>query len=129
MIGVLTLIILSIIAGTVIFFQRSYPPYDAANKFIERIDDRNFDAAYRQLCAADKGDTIGSAERLRGLFSNLLQGSRGLTTNPLSVDRDGNRAKVDFSVDYGGRDDKQYTLFMREENGDWKPCPGDELRD
>jgi hypothetical protein len=114
------------ILGTVLFVDRSLPPYEAASDFIDDIDDRDFTAAFDRLCAAD---TESQVETLRSLFSGILQGSDKLTTNPLSVDRTDDRATVDFTVSYGdGDDDRTYELHVREEDGEWRPCPGDELR-
>jgi hypothetical protein len=125
LISVLAVVVVAAIVGTVLFFDRTYPPYEAARDFIEDVDDGNFTSAFDRLCDADKSDL--SQERLRSLFSGILQGSDGLTTNPLSVDRDGDVATVDFTVSFND-DDDTYELPMREEDGEWRPCPGDQLR-
>ncbi len=49
--------------------------------------------------------------------------------NPLTVDRDGSRATVEYTVSADrSNQSRTYELPLREEHGDWLACPGDALR-
>ncbi len=119
LISVVAVVFVAGILGTVLFFDRSYPPYEAARDFVDRIERREFVAADAQLCSAERGG--GTIERFRTAID--LADASDLSPNPLSVDRDGDRATVDFRVNYRNRDDRSYELRLVRENGDWKPCP------
>ena len=53
-----------------------------------------------------------------------------MSVNPFGVDRNGDRATVDYTLspdsDSGTGD--TYELTLRKEGGDWRPCPGDSQR-
>jgi hypothetical protein len=53
-----------------------------------------------------------------------------VSVNPFGVDRDGDRATVDYTVseERGSDSFDTYELTLRNEGGDWKPCPGDSVR-
>jgi uncharacterized membrane protein len=114
-------------AGTVLFVDRSLPPFDAASDWVQAMEHDHFNEAYDMLCSADK--QLDDAEGFRSAFRSLFDSSRNATTSALTVDRDGDRATVEFTVNGSGTgDDRTFELPLREEGGDWHACPGDSLR-
>jgi len=112
------------IAGTVLFIDRTVPPFDAANDFLDDLADRRVDQAADQLCASDRE----SPEQAIGEVTRRFPGGDQLFVNPLGVDRDGDRAWVEFTITARSDDDdddRSYRLPLRQEDGDWRPCPGD----
>lgn len=108
-------------AGTALFIANTLPPFSAANDFIEDIVDGRFESAGDRLCrsAANDPDTA-----LASVIRNF-GGGRSVSVNPFTVDREGGRATVEYGVrPRDGGADRVYALPMREEGGDWKPCPG-----
>jgi hypothetical protein len=123
---VLAVFLGSVILGTVLFVSSTLPPYDAANDFVNDLADGRYRAAASQLCAADQGDS----DRAISVVTRHFPGNDRVSVNPLGVDRDGDRATVDYTVsrERGSDSIDTYELALREEDGDWKPCPGDSLR-
>jgi len=120
LIALVGVVAVAAIAGTVIFIDRTVPPYDAADTFLTDLADHHTEAARSQLCAADR-------EHAEAAVSEVTQhffGGRTVFANPLGVDRDGDRATVEYSIDVRGTDhSRTYDLPMREERGTWRPCP------
>jgi hypothetical protein len=123
---VLAVFLVSVVLGTVFFVSSTLPPYDAANDFMNDLADQRYRAAASQLCAADRSDS----DRAISVVTRHFPGNDRVSVNPLGVDRDGDRATVDYTVsrDNGSDSVDTYELTLREEGGDWKPCPGDSLR-
>lgn len=122
----LSIILVAVIAGTVLFVDRTLPPYDVAHEFI--IDDlieRRFDDAARLLCDADQEDAESAIEEVLQVPSGDFNGRLLYSVNPLTVDRSGQVATVEYSVDPGAGPTRTYELPMREENGEWRVCPSD----
>lgn len=121
LVSVLVAILAVIGVGTALFVANTLPPFSAADEFMEDLADARFDAAAAQLCAAD-------LERPEAAISSVTRhffGGRRLSVNPFTVDREGDRATVEYTVrPRSGGDDRIYDLPMREERGEWKPCPG-----
>jgi hypothetical protein len=113
------------IAGTVLFADRTFPPFDAANDFLDDLADSRGDRAAEQLCSSDRED----ADDAIGEVTRRFPGGDELFVNPLGVDRDGDRAWVEFTITDGNGDDndndRSYRLPLRQEDGEWRPCPGD----
>jgi hypothetical protein len=122
---VLGVIVLTAGLGTVFFVTATLPPFSAANDFVNDLANAKFRSAARQLCAADKDN----ADRALSIVTRHFPGNDQVTVNPLTVDRDGSRATVEYTVsaDRSNRD-HTYELPVREEHGDWLACPGDALR-
>jgi hypothetical protein len=93
---------------------------------VNDLADQRYRAAASQLCTADQSDT----DRAISVVTRHFPGNDRVSVNPLGVDRDGDRATVDYTVsrDSGSDSVDTYELTLREEGGDWKPCPGDSLR-
>lgn len=123
LLSVIGLGIVVAIAGTVLFVDRTLPPLDAANDFLDDLADSRVDRAAEQLCSPDRED----AEDAIGEVTGRFPGGDELFVNPLGVDRDGNRAWVEFTITDGNDndDDRTYRLPLRQEDGEWRPCPGD----
>jgi hypothetical protein len=123
LLSVIGLGIVVAIAGTVLFVDRTLPPLDAANDFLDDLADSRVDRAAEQLCSPDRED----AEDAIGEVTRRFPGGDELFVNPLGVDRDGNRAWVEFTITDGNDndDDRTYRLPLRQEDGEWRPCPGD----
>jgi hypothetical protein len=111
------------VAGTVLFATRTLPPYRAANDFIGNVVHDQPDAAAHNLCAADATSPEAAIRRVRRVVGQ--HGTiRSMTVNPLGVDRSGDTAKVDFTVNYeNGVSSRTYSLAVITENGAWKACP------
>jgi hypothetical protein len=113
------------IAGTALFATRTLPPYQGAYDFLDDVTAGHEQDAIDRLCAADSDDPEAAFSELG---SRIGFGST-VTVNFLSVDRDGNRATVEYLVDPSGPEvGTSYDLPMREEGGDWLACPGASLR-
>jgi hypothetical protein len=118
-------IFLFAIAGTVLFVDRSLPPYQAAYDFLDDVTAGRGQASFDRLCASDRGDPESAVDALK----RRIDFGDEITVNALSVDRDGDRATVEVIIDPGSTTDtRDFELPMREEGGEWKACPGDLLR-
>ena len=107
--------------GTALFITNTLPAFSAADDFMEDLVDDRIDAAADQLCAAarERPDTA-----ILSVTRHFL-GGENLSVNPFTVDRDGDRATVEYAIrPRGGGDDDIYVLPLRRERGDWRPCPG-----
>lgn len=125
LVSVLGVIVLTVVLGTVFFVTATLPPFSAANDFVNDLAGAKFRAAASQLCAADRDN----ADRALSIVTRHFPGSDQVTVNPLTVDRDGSRATVEYTVS-ANRSNRGHTyeLPLREERGDWLACPGDVLR-
>ena len=117
--GVLALVVILIAVGITLFTVKIKPPIDAANDFLEEIEERNFEQAFDQLCSADQNEL--SAEVLESAFA-FGQIADDYNVNFFGVDIDGDRATVDFDSDAVGDDFDYYELPLRKEDGDWRVC-------
>lgn len=114
-------IFVAVVAGTILFVDRTLPPLNAANDFLNDIIDGHQQAAQARLCAADR-------DGAEGAIANVVQtfGTRRakVSINPLTIDRSGDHATVEYTVDANGKAfDHTFHIEMREENGEWKACP------
>jgi hypothetical protein len=125
LVSVLCVIVLTGVLGTVFFVTATLPPFSAANDFVNDLAGAKFRSAASQLCAADQDN----ADRALSIVTRHFPGNDQVAVNPLTVDRDGSRATVEYTVsaDLSNRD-HTYKLPLREEHGDWLACPGDALR-
>jgi hypothetical protein len=123
---VLTAFLVAVVLGTVFFVSSTLPPYDAANDFVNDLADGRYSAAADQLCNSDRNDS----DRALSVVTRHFPGNDRISVNPFGVDRDGDRATVDYTVsrERGSDSVDTYELPLREEGGDWRPCPGDSLR-
>ena len=114
------------VAGTVLFVTRTLPPYQGAYDFLDDVNAGREQAAINGLCAADRDDPRGAF----GALARRINSGDTVTVNFLSVDRDGDRATVEYVVDPPGTSSvgRTYDLLVRQEGGDWKACPGQSLR-
>lgn len=120
LLAVLGVIIVVGVVGTVLFVDRTYPVVDTADDFLREIQFGSTEAATERLCAANR---TGDSETAIEVVQATLRDSDSYTVNFLSVDRDGHRASIDFTVDYAFRDERSYRLDLRLEGSDWKVCP------
>jgi len=110
-------------AGTTLFFTRTFPPLSATYDFTDDIRDGDVDDAYAQVCTRLQS---ASAQQNFETFARRLQRADSLSVNLLSVDRNGDRASVDFDTTYGDSTDSvTTTLRLVHEDGDWRPCGAD----
>jgi hypothetical protein len=122
---VMGVIVLSFGVGTAFFVSNTLPPYQAADDFISDLADARFEAAADQLCRADRDD----ADEAISIVTRRFVGQDEYVVNPLSVDRDGNTATVEVSLSVDDSDESDtFELPLREEGGEWRPCPGLGLR-
>lgn len=119
LVAVLTCILLVTIAGTVLFFTQTYPPLSATHDFTDDIRDGDFDDAFEELCVAVRRPELRDDF---DQFARRLYRADKVSIDPFSVDRDGNRATVDFDATYGD-DTFDATLSLVRERGEWRPCP------
>lgn len=107
-------------AGTALFISNTLPAFSAADDFMEDLVEARFDAAADQLCTSASGRAEAA---ILSVTENFI-GGENLSVNPFTVDRDGDRATVEYTVrPRGGGEDDIYVLPLRRERGDWRPCP------
>jgi hypothetical protein len=117
--GVLALVAILITTAIVLYVVKIKPPVDAANDFLEDIEDRNFDRAFDRLCAADQDQITPEGLQTAFGFGRVAD---DYSVNFLGVDIDGSRATVEFDSDGVGDDFDYYELPLRKEDGDWHVC-------
>jgi hypothetical protein len=109
----------------VLFVDRTLPPLEAATDFLDDLAKGRAVRAADQLCANDRDDAVSALR----LITRHFPGGEDITTNPLTVDREGDRATVEYTINSrGSGSDRTYDLGMRLEDGDWRACPSDTLR-
>lgn len=123
LVAALALTVGAAIAGTVLFVDRTLPPYNAAHDFVRDVIQGRTSTAAARLCSADREHSQDAIDTVRSTFGF---GSATVTVNVLTVDRNGDRATVDYNVT--PRAPTTYHLQMRLEGGSWKACPGSGLR-
>lgn len=121
LVSVLAVIFVVLGIGTALFVSNTLPPYSAAHDFIEDIVDGDLGSAGNRLCRAhDDSPETAIAEVLQN-----FGGGRSVSVNPFTVDREGDRATVEYGIrPRDGGEDRVYELPMRKEGGDWVACPG-----
>lgn len=125
LLGVLSLILVMAIAGTVLFVTRTLPPYNGARDFLNDVSHDRTDAAGNRLCAADSDSPEAAIQIVR----QALSGGKTFAVNPFGVDRSGDTATVDFTVTYrSGQSNQTFSLPVALEHGTWTACPGAALR-
>ena len=81
-------------AGTALFISNTLPPFAAADDFMEDLVDGRFEAAVDQLC---RSASARPEAALVSITQHFLGGEH-LAVNPFTVDRDGDRATVEYSI-------------------------------
>ena len=120
LIGALVAIFAATGVGTALFVSNTLPPYDAANDFVNDLADGRPTAAAARLCRADRAHS----DRALSTVTRHFPGNDRISVNPFSVDRDAERATVEYTVsERGGGASHTYELPLVEERGDWRPCP------
>jgi hypothetical protein len=108
------------VAGTVLFATNTWPPLSTAFDFTDDLEDGDVGGAYSQLC--DRVRTPGGRDDFEAFADEFLDGLLSVTVNPLSVDRDGDRASVDFTANYRNYRHVDLELALVHERGDWRVC-------
>jgi hypothetical protein len=119
LVAALGLVVAAAVAGTLLFVDRTLPPYNAAHDFIHDVIRGNTSAAAARLCADDREDVQGA---ISSVTDHFTFGGSTVAVNVLTVDRDGNRANVDVDITNSSHS-STFTLAMRQEGGTWKACP------
>jgi hypothetical protein len=121
LIAVLSVTVLMVIVGSILFADRSLPPYNAARDFINDVYNGHGNAATARLCGADSERSERAISLVKFSFESTTNKP---FVNPLSVDRTGNGATVEYTVDRRGTASSlSYELPLRQEGGDWLACP------
>jgi hypothetical protein len=124
----LTVIAVALIAGTVLFIDRTVPPYDAARDFLHDVIRGR--PVSGQLCADDRKNAEGAVARVDDTFNSSSSfGGAKISVNSLGVDRSDDTATVKYAVDPSVGSTHTFKLPMREEGGDWKACPSDGIEE
>ena len=119
--AVLAVTVVAAVAGTVLFIDRTLPPYQGAQDFLDDIVHGRRSAAAQRLCSIDREDPQGAIDTIEQTFGS---GNAKIAVNALTVDRTENRAIVEYTVDRSGTShDRTFKLKMRLESADWKACP------
>jgi len=110
---------LAVASGT-IWIQKVKPPIDAANDYLRDLSRGDYEAAFDQLCAAERVDA--SPERLAAAAADLDVDE--YEVSPFDVNRDGSRAtvKVELSPDDFDGTDRFVRMRLEEIDGEWRPC-------
>jgi hypothetical protein len=118
------LVAILITIAIVLFVVKIKPPIDAANDFLEDVEDGDYDEAFDRLCAADQ--ERGTPDDLQTPidFSELAEDYS--VDNIFGVDIDGSRATVEFDSDAVGDGFDYFELPLRKEDGDWHVCLSDD---
>lgn len=120
LIALLGVTVITVILGTVLFVDRTLPPYNGAHDFLSALIHGRQSEARARLCTPDRESFT---ERALSSVSSKFDGGK-ILVNPFDVDRTGNHALVSFSVDLPGTSrSPSYDLPMREEGGRWLACP------
>jgi hypothetical protein len=120
LIALLSVTVIMVIVGSVLFAGRTLPPYNGAHDFLSDLTHLRDNAAEARLCTADRDNGERAVSAIRATFG---RGGK-ILVNPFDVDRTGNHALVSYSVDVAGTDrTPSYDLPMREEGGRWLACP------
>ena len=112
------------ISGGIVFAQNALPILRAANDYSDAIDNGRFAAAYAQSCRSIH-DASAFAE-----FHDDLKTRLGYDQYRLNhafviffdLDHNGHRATITIRATYDRRGDRDFTLRLVEEDGDWRPC-------
>jgi hypothetical protein len=120
LVGVMVLILGIAIAGTVLFVTNTWPPLETAFDFTDDLEDGDVGAAYAQLC--DDLRTPGSRDDFDAFADRFLDGLLTVSVDPFSVDRNGDRASVDFAASYRNDRHVDLELALVHERGDWRVC-------
>jgi hypothetical protein len=108
------------VAGTVLFFTNTWPPYWAAEDFTHDLEDGDVGGAYAQLC--DRLRDPAGRDDFDDFANEFLDGLLTVSVNPFGVDRDGDRASVDFTANYRNNRHVDLELALVNERGDWRVC-------
>jgi hypothetical protein len=108
------------VAGTVLFFTNTWPPFETASDFTGDLEDGDVNDAYAQLCSRLRGPE--GRDSFEAFADDFLDGLLTISVNPFGVDRDGNRASVDFTANYRGNRHADLELALVHERGDWRVC-------
>ena len=115
---------LAVASGT-IWIKKVKPPIDAANDYLRDISHGNYQAAFAQLCAAERVD--GSPRSLADTVHRIVVfGVDNYEVSPFDVHINGNRAtvKADLSPGVGGGDSGDVRIRLQKIDGTWRPCGG-----
>lgn len=120
LVGAVVVIVGLAVASGTIWIQKVKPPIDAANDYLRNLSRGDYEAAFDQLCAAEKVDA--SPERLAGAAADLDVDE--YEVSPFDVNRDGSRAtvKVELSPDDLDGTDRFVRMRLEEIDGEWRPC-------
>ena len=108
------------VAGTVLFATNTWPPLSTAFDFTNDLEDGDVDGAYAQLC--DRLRTPAGRDDFDEFADEFLDGLVSVSVNPFGVDRDDDRASVDFTTSYRGDRHIDLELALVNERGDWRVC-------
>jgi len=120
LIGVLALIVGIGAAGTVLFATNTLPPLRTAYDFTDDLEDGDVPGAYANLCERLKGSD-GRSD-FEDFAAEIRRGLVHFKVNPFGVDRNGNRASVDFTAVYTGDRRTDLELVLAHERDDWRVC-------
>jgi hypothetical protein len=117
LIGVLVLIFGCGVAGTVLFFNNTWPPLEAANDFANDVERGDIEGALGRGCDGFRTDTGRNFIRFLRLDLDSIE------VNPFGVDRDGDRATVKLTIRRNVSDDaRTFRMLFVHEDGEWRPC-------
>jgi hypothetical protein len=120
LVAALVLTIAIAVAGTVLFATNTWPPLNTAFDFTDDLEDGDVDGAYAQLC--DRLRTPAGRDEFEDFANEFVDGLFTVSVNPFGVDRDGDRASVDFTANYRNNRHIDFELALVHERGDWRVC-------
>ncbi len=124
LVGAVVVIVGLAVASGTMWIQKVKPPIDAANDYLRDIRRGDYQAAFAQLCAAEKVD--GSPQSLARTIDKLVFSLSDYEVSPFDVHIDGSHAtvKADLSPNSGGTDADLVRIRLQKIDGEWRPCGG-----
>lgn len=118
LVAVLGTTVLLASAGTALFFKNTYPPLRAAYDFVDAVNDGNARDAYEQLCEKHPLRNRSGFEA----FYIAIQNAENIGVDIFSVDRNGDTAVIDVTVDESSGRDFHIPLKLTHEDDEWRVC-------
>lgn len=121
LLGVLGVVVVGLVVVAVLVVRTVKPPIDATNAMLRDVRDGRYAEAYEQACSRNQEDY--TLEEFTEVFETTFADKGPIRSfDVYSGDVDGNRAVVEFTIDFGITGEEDFGIDVLEEDGDWRPC-------